>query len=170
VYAHFIIWHAEKLLRGFGSSKIMYFVTRWGLIYNRQELCQADREYEAECIERDYNNERLLIVREFEEKKIELRLSLINELEEKKKQIEMERFSMELMSDPSEVKPMSTRKLRRRPNEPAPMPEKRRKTPQSQITFLLDDKDIDDDVKLIAKKKIIEGALGSYKKSEYLFS
>jgi len=126
----------------------------------------ARNEYEMQCIERDYNSERLLIVREFEDKKIELRESLINDLEEKKKGMEMERYSLELTSDPTEVKPMNTRKLRRRPNEPVPIPEKRRKTPQSQITFLLDDKEIDEDLKSIHscttsnKRKISDGHYG----------
>jgi len=118
----------------------------------RSRLNEACRDYELECIEREYTNERLLAAREFEDKKIELRESLVNDLEEKKKHVEQERFSMELNSDPTEVKPMSTRKLRRRPNEPVPIPEKRRKTPQSQITFLLDDKEIDEDLKSLLKR------------------
>lgn len=121
-------------------------------VFCRYRLNEAFREYGSECIERDYATERLLAAREFEDKKIELRESLVNDLEEKKKQVEQERFSMELTSDPTEVKPMSTRKLRRRPNEPVPIPEKRRKTPQSQITFLLDDKEIEEDLKSIAKR------------------
>lgn len=35
-----------------------------------------------------------------------------------------------------------TRKLRRRPNEPIPMPDKRRKVPNAQITYLLDEKEV----------------------------
>ncbi|CAL8134616.1 unnamed protein product [Orchesella dallaii] len=119
---------------------------------HRTRLNEACRDYELECIEREYANERLLAAREFEDKKIELRESLVNDLEEKKKHVEQERFSLELTSDPTEVKPMSTRKLRRRPNEPVPIPEKRRKTPQSQITFLLDDKEVDEDLKFILKR------------------
>lgn len=127
--------------------------------YGRNRINEAFRDHEHESIEREYSNERLLAAREFEEKKIELRESLVSDLEEKKKQVEQERYSMELMSDLTEVKPMSTRKLRRRPNEPIPLPEKRRKTPQSQITFLLEDKEIDDDLKALSK--------GSYKDSMF---
>lgn len=122
------------------------------MLFCRSRLNEAFRDYELECIEREYSNERLLAAREFEDKKIELRESLVNDLEEKKKQVEQERYSMELTSDPTEVKPMSTRKLRRRPNEPVPIPEKRRKTPQSQITFLLDDKEIEEDLKNLVKR------------------
>jgi len=121
----------------------------------REQVVGARWAIETEVIEREYTNERLLIVREFEEKKIELRESLIAELEEKRKGVEAERTSLELLSESSEVKPMNTRKLRRRPNEPAaPIPEKRRKAPNSQITLLLDDRTIDDDLKTLAKKKI----------------
>lgn len=119
----------------------------------RLKLNEAWRDYEATCIERNYMNEKKAAVREFEEKKIELRENLISELEDKKKHIEQERFCMELTNDLTEVKPVSTRKLRRRPNEPAPQPEKRRKTPQSQITFLLDEKDVEEDLRAMIKGK-----------------
>ena len=46
-----------------------------------------------------------------------------------------------------------TRKLRRRPNDPLPVVEKRRKPAVGQLTFLLDDKDIDNDLKLISRGK-----------------
>lgn len=47
-----------------------------------------------------------------------------------------------------------TRKLRRRPNDPMPLPEKRRKAPTAQITFLLDEKDIECDLRIINKGKL----------------
>ncbi|OXA38528.1 sin3 histone deacetylase corepressor complex component SDS3 isoform X2 [Folsomia candida] len=115
----------------------------------RMEMNTASTEYDMMCIERDFSAEQKLIGREFEDKKIELRESLISELEEKKKQIEMERYSFELTSDPTEVKPINTRKLRRRPNDPAPQPERRKKVPQFQVTFLLDEPEVDDDLKSI---------------------
>ena len=45
-------------------------------------------------------------------------MQLITELEEKQKMIETERHNMELTGDSMELKPISTRKLRRRANEP----------------------------------------------------
>ena len=60
-----------------------------------------------------------LIIREFEDHKIYLRDHLISELEEKQKMIETERHNMELTGDSFELKPISTRKLRRRANEPS---------------------------------------------------
>ena len=46
---------------------------------------------------------------------------LIAELEEKQKLIEAERHNMELTGDSMEMKPITTRKLRRRANEPSGM-------------------------------------------------
>ncbi|KAI8434623.1 hypothetical protein MSG28_003156 [Choristoneura fumiferana] len=50
----------------------------------------------------------------------------------------------------SQVKPVMKRILRRRANEPAPAPEKRRK-PATTVTFQLDDRDIDADLRAIAR-------------------
>jgi len=47
-----------------------------------------------------------------------------------------------------------TRKLRRRPNDPVPEKvEKRRKPPPAQLNYLLDEKDIENDVKMINRGK-----------------
>lgn len=70
-------------------------------------------------VEQDFVNEKKSAVREFDEQKIYLRDHLITELEEKQKQIEAERHNMELTGDSFELKPISTRKLRRRANEPS---------------------------------------------------
>lgn len=48
-----------------------------------------------------------------------------------------------------------TRKLRRRPNEPAPVQEKRRKPTTSQVIFLLDEKEVENDIKAISRGKTI---------------
>ena len=48
-----------------------------------------------------------------------LREQLISELEDKQKMIEGERHGMELTGDSTELKTVSTRKLRRRANEPS---------------------------------------------------
>lgn len=70
-------------------------------------------------VEEDFINEKKSAVREFEDQKVYLRDHLITELEEKLKQIETERHNMELTGDTFEMKPISTRKLRRRANEPS---------------------------------------------------
>lgn len=60
---------------------------------------------------------------------------------------------MELTSDSTEIKPTVTRKLRRRPNEPLPVVEKRRKPTNGQIVWQLDDKDVENDLKSINRAK-----------------
>ncbi|CAG9820629.1 unnamed protein product [Phaedon cochleariae] len=52
------------------------------------------------------------------------------------------------------VKPVMTRKLRRRPNDPMPLPEKRRKAPAAQITYLLEEKDVENDLRIINKGNV----------------
>ncbi|KAF8785939.1 Sin3 histone deacetylase corepressor complex like protein [Argiope bruennichi] len=137
----------------------------------RQLLNQVFERVEIERVERDHILEKEAAHKEYEEKKVELRETLISDLEEKKRMIEAERSSMELTSDKSslqladhaiarrliledsmEVKPVTTRKLRRRPNDPLPVPEKRRKTLPT-LNFLLDDNEIMEDLRLMNRNK-----------------
>merc|ERR1719350_2151154 len=96
---------------------------------------------------------------EFEDQKVYLKDQLIAELEEKQKLIEAERHNMELTGDSMEMKPITTRKLRRRANEPSGTGtygtgEKRRKPMQlSSLTYLLEDSEVIDDLKIINKNK-----------------
>nr|XP_023026693.1 sin3 histone deacetylase corepressor complex component SDS3 [Leptinotarsa decemlineata] len=112
------------------------------------------RDYTIECVEKEYIQEKKAAAREFEEKKIDLKENLISDLEDKKRTVEAERFTMELTGDSMEVKPVMTRKLRRRPNDPMPLPEKRRKAPTAQITYLLDEKEMEHDLRIINKGKL----------------
>ncbi|XP_050702049.1 sin3 histone deacetylase corepressor complex component SDS3-like isoform X3 [Eriocheir sinensis] len=121
----------------------------------RLRLNDLWRDIETEWVERDYAAEKRLAAREFEEKKKELKENLLIELEEKKKIIEQERYTLELTGDSMEYKPVSTRKLRRRGNEPAPIIEKRRKPVSTTLQLLLDERDVDDDLKLINKSKLL---------------
>ena len=113
------------------------------------------RELELEMTEQDYVSEKKAAVREFEEKKVYLKEQLIAELEDKQKMIEQERTSMELTGDSMELKPINTRKLRRRGNEPTEARtypgDKRRKQTQATLTYLLDETDINEDLKIINK-------------------
>ncbi|GBP86432.1 Sin3 histone deacetylase corepressor complex component SDS3 [Eumeta japonica] len=109
------------------------------------------REHMHEIIEREYLAEKKAAAKEFEEKKIELRENLLNDFEDKRKMIENERHSMELNGDSMEVKPVMKRILRRRANEPAPAPEKRRKPLTTTLTFLLDEREIEADLREIAR-------------------
>lgn len=75
----------------------------------------------------EYVTEKRASAIDFEDRKIELKESLMCDLEEKKRMIEMERTSVELTNDSTDPKPVTTRKLRRRPNDPVPIPEKRKR-------------------------------------------
>ncbi|XP_075754259.1 sin3 histone deacetylase corepressor complex component SDS3 isoform X1 [Pelodiscus sinensis] len=121
-------------------------------------------QLETEQVERNYIKEKKAAVKEFEDKKIELKENLIAELEEKKKMIENEKLTMELTgvlsavqlhysADSMEVKPIMTRKLRRRPNDPVPIPDKRRKPAPAQLNYLLTDEQIMEDLRTLNKLK-----------------
>lgn len=120
----------------------------------RLRVNEVHRDFAIECIEREFISEQKAAVKEFEEKKCDLRENLIADADEKRKHVENDRHSMELTSDSTETKPTVTRKLRRRPNEPVPVAaEKRRKPTVSQLVLLLDDKEIDNDLKIINRGK-----------------
>lgn len=122
--------------------------------YNeRIRLNEVYREYLVECVERDYIYEKRSAAKEFDEKKEDLKFNLLTDFEDRRKLIDTERQSMELTSDSTEVKPTVTRKLRRRPNEPLPVVEKRRKPTNGQLILQLDDKDVENDLKSINRAK-----------------
>ncbi|KAM4707929.1 sin3 histone deacetylase corepressor complex component SDS3 isoform 3-T3 [Discoglossus pictus] len=117
-------------------------------------------QLETDQVERNYIKEKKAAVKEFEDKKIELKENLIAELEEKKKMIENEKLTMELTGDSMEVKPIMTRKLRRRPNDPVPIPDKRRKPAPAQLNYLLTDEQIMEDLRTLNKfAEVIIGPL-----------
>lgn len=56
---------------------------------------------------------------------------------------------------------MVTRKLRRRPHDPLPTVEKRRKlTPLSSLVYILDEGEVDEDLKIIFKVQYLVGGGG----------
>lgn len=57
----------------------------------------------TEWVERDYILEKKVAVKEFEEKKIDLKENLLTDMEEKRKMIESDRHTMELTGDSMEV-------------------------------------------------------------------
>uniref|UniRef100_A0A182W560 Sin3 histone deacetylase corepressor complex component SDS3 n=1 Tax=Anopheles minimus TaxID=112268 RepID=A0A182W560_9DIPT len=128
---------------------------------DRLLLNEVERDYLLACAERECILEKAAADKEYEEKKAELIENLIADLEDQKKTIEQEFATMELAGDSVDVKPKVTRKLRRRPNEPLPVPEKRRKPTTNQLTFLLDDKEIEHDLKLISRSKPISSSRAS---------
>uniref|UniRef100_A0A673Y0T1 SDS3 homolog, SIN3A corepressor complex component n=1 Tax=Salmo trutta TaxID=8032 RepID=A0A673Y0T1_SALTR len=116
----------------------------------KERLRNADLflQLETEQVERNHIKEKKAAVKEFDDKKVELKENLIAELEEKKKMIENEKLTMELTGDSMEVKPIMTRKLRRRPNDPVPIPDKRRKP----LNYLLTDEQIMEDLQTLNKQ------------------
>uniref|UniRef100_A0A673GN95 SDS3 homolog, SIN3A corepressor complex component n=1 Tax=Sinocyclocheilus rhinocerous TaxID=307959 RepID=A0A673GN95_9TELE len=118
----------------------------------KERLRNADLflQLETEQVERNYIKEKKAVVKEFDDKKVELKENLIAELEEKKKMIENEKLTMELTGDSMEVKPIMTRKLRRRPNDPVPIPDKRRKP----LNYLLSDEQIMEDLRTLNKVRL----------------
>ncbi|CAK1545084.1 unnamed protein product [Leptosia nina] len=120
-------------------------------LHERLRLNKIYKEHMYEVVEREYIAEKKAAAKEFEDKKIELKENLLKDLEVKRNAIESERNSMELNGDSIEVKPPMKRILRRRANEPAPAPEKRRKPLATTLTFQLDDRDIDADLRAISR-------------------
>ncbi|XP_015789523.1 sin3 histone deacetylase corepressor complex component SDS3 [Tetranychus urticae] len=123
---------------------------------DRLILNEAYLAYETERIEKEFIHEKKAALREFEERKVELKESLIADLEEKKKIAESERLTLELNSDSIETKATTTRKLRRRPNDPAPVPEKRKRGSPAQLNYLLDERDINDDLKALTRASSVK--------------
>merc|ERR1712150_265342 len=122
------------------------------------DMEKADRNYQVDCNtaqkefeeKRERLKERLLD--HLKEKKVDLKETLLGDLKEKRGIIELERQTLDLNgADFMEVKPTMTRKLRRRPNDPMPLPEKRRKPSPAQINLLLDDDQITADLRVMVK-------------------
>lgn len=125
--------------------------------HERLRLNSYYRDYLIECVEKDYILEKNAAVKEYEEKKSDLKENLLADFEDKKKLIETERTSMEIIES-GELRQTITRKLRRRPNDPVPVTEKRRKPgsgPVSGLVLMLDEKEIDYDLKLISRGKSV---------------
>ncbi|XP_030568493.1 sin3 histone deacetylase corepressor complex component SDS3 [Drosophila novamexicana] len=132
----------------------------------RRRLNEIYKDYMRECVERDYILEKKAAQKEFDEKMMDLKDNLIADFEDRKRQIENERYSLELTNDSMEIKTTVTRKLRRRPNEPLPVIEKRRKPATGQLlVYQLDDKEIESDLKMIQRGKpmpLQQNGMGSY--------
>ncbi|RVE45272.1 hypothetical protein evm_010094 [Chilo suppressalis] len=120
-------------------------------LHERLRLNKIYKDHMFDVVEREYAAEKKAAAKEFEEKKIELRENLLNDFEDKRKMIENERHSMELNGDSMEVKPVMKRILRRRANEPAPAPEKRRKPLATTLTYQLDERDVESDLRAISR-------------------
>jgi len=145
----------KKLLKQLEDATLPEYMKKVKKLENqhreRLRINEIWHKSQEDAIEREYVNDKKNAVKEFEEKKIHLKENLILELEDKRRHIELERVSMEITGDSMEVKQVNTRKLRRRPNEPTPQPEKRRKTSPTQLNYYLEDEEILEDLAIINK-------------------
>ena len=122
-----ILCRSNSYWSGSGLPKIFLDLQKdKALIANakRQSLCFITFlpnfcHFNTDQVEQDFIREKKSAFREFEDQKVYLKDQLIAELEEKQKLIETERHNMELTGDSMELKPITTRKLRRRANEPS---------------------------------------------------
>jgi len=135
----------------------------------RRRLNEIYKDYMRDCVERDYILEKKAAQKEYDEKMMDLKDNLIADFEDRKRQIENERC-LELTNDSSEIKTTVTREVRRRPNEPLPVIEKRRKPATGQLlVYQLDDKEIESDLKMIQRGKpmpLQQNGMGSYTNSQ----
>merc|ERR1719367_658569 len=155
--------HLKRQLELLNEGKLPEYIRRFRRLETtyreRMRISEVIHDLEVDMVEQDYINEKKSAFREFEDQKVYLKDQLIAELEEKQKLIETERHNMELTGDSMELKPITTRKLRRRANEPSGSGnyggnEKRRKPMQmSSMTYMLEDGDIIEDLKIINKNK-----------------
>ena len=125
----------------------------------RLRFNEVNKDLEVEMVEKEFTREKKSALREFEDQKVYLKEQLIVELEEKQKLIEAEFHNTELTGDSMEMKPITTRKLRRRANDSSSTGtyrtgQKRRKPMQlSSVTYLLEDSEVIDDLKIINRNK-----------------
>ncbi|XP_065055539.1 sin3 histone deacetylase corepressor complex component SDS3-like isoform X2 [Rhopilema esculentum] len=116
------------------------------------KMTEAFKDYEKRETEREFEREKRQAKQELERKKIELKESLLQDLLDKKKSIENEKATLELTGEILEIKTLPTRKLRRRPNDPPPQADsKKRKTNGIQLNYLLTEDSIMSDLKKLSK-------------------
>ncbi|KAL5477171.1 hypothetical protein EMCRGX_G023924 [Ephydatia muelleri] len=123
-------------------------------------VAEVFRDFELQNAIEEHEREKAMTLDELEAKKLELKECLINDMQEKKKAYETFRLTGDLASgvvENLEPKMMVTRKLRRRHYDPLPIPaaEKRRKSaPLSTLVYVLDESEVEEDLKVIFKGKI----------------
>ncbi|KAF6203627.1 hypothetical protein GE061_001959 [Apolygus lucorum] len=123
----------------------------------RHQLNSLYRDHAIELAEKEYVEEKKAAQVDYDDKSELLKTNLIQFLEDKRRIIESDyQTTMELnVGDISETK-LPTRNLRRRALDSTPAQEKRRgkiSTAPCQIQHQLDEKDIDDDLRAIARAR-----------------
>ena len=167
--------HLKRQLELLNEGKLPEYIRRFRRLETtyreRMRISEVIHDLEVDMVEQDYINEKRSAAREFEEQKVSLRDQLISELEDKQRMIETERHNMELTGDSMELKPIITRKLRTRPNERSHgnngYGDKRGRGMETargasagkqpgnvnNLNYLLQDQEINEDLKIINKNK-----------------
>lgn len=125
---------------------------------HRLFVAETFRDYELAMARDEFAHEKESAMLQYEAKKTELKECLLHDLQDKKRAYDNYRNTVELGTsvDSIESKTMVTRKLRRRQHcDPTPSSEKRRKAATlSSLVYVLDDSEVEDDVKIICKGRV----------------
>lgn len=119
---------------------------------DRQLHIEVQKKLELERVEREYEEEIKAIHEDYEKSSVQLKQNLIGNLEKERRLVDVEYTTLDLSSDSLEAKQQqeqstSTRKLRSRTNDPPSNSNKKKKEALPLLNFLLDDDDIDHDLK-----------------------
>ncbi len=174
-----------KHLEGGSDPEYLRRVKELRDMYERRVfVAEVFKQYELDEANEEYEREKTLAVQKFEVKGLELKECLLNDLQDKKRAYDSYRHSMDLASggswmtntilsftflllfpaiDSFEPKNMVTRKLRRRHYDPLPTVEKRRRAaPLSSLVYILDESEMDEDIRMIFKVCTVHCTLAAH--------
>lgn len=149
--------HLDQLRKGTDPDYLSAVRDLEAIRDNRLFVADVFYQYELAAVEQEFEREKAIAFQHLEAKQQDLRECILQDLQDKRKAYDSYRHGMEVSSmfDSFEPKTMVTRKLRRRPHDPLPAVEKRRKpTPLSSLVYILDEGEVDDDLKVIFKGKV----------------
>lgn len=115
----------------------------------RKFAIKCNFELQQQRIANEFAAEERAANAEYEERRNEIKENLNADLEEKKRHFETE--NNDLTIEIAEPRPIIRRQLRRRPNDPIPMPDRRRRASPAHINYMLDEDQIAEDLKQVQK-------------------
>nr|XP_054502062.1 sin3 histone deacetylase corepressor complex component SDS3 isoform X2 [Agelaius phoeniceus] len=113
------------------------------------DLAKHEEEDFVEMKEQMYQDKLASLKRQLQQ----LQEGTLQEYQKRMKKLDQQYKERIRNADSMEVKPIMTRKLRRRPNDPVPIPDKRRKPAPAQLNYLLTDEQIMEDLRTLNKLK-----------------
>lgn len=113
------------------------------------DLAKHEEEDYVEMKEQMYQDKLASLKRQLQQ----LQEGTLQEYQKRMKKLDQQYKERIRNADSMEVKPIMTRKLRRRPNDPVPIPDKRRKPAPAQLNYLLTDEQIMEDLRTLNKLK-----------------